>query len=110
MKILVNSLILLQMISKFAVSQCGPQSEIKNPVNTDPLKNNRLERPFPVSYPSTREADIMWSKRTWRVIDLREKFNLPMYYPTEPKVGLASLFDVLKCALLEKNLTAYANP
>ena len=24
-----------------------------------------------------READIMWSKRVWRVIDIREKINLP---------------------------------
>ncbi len=63
-----------------------------------------------MSYASLREADVMWSKRTWRVLDLREKLNLPLYYPTEPKVCLMSLFDVLKCAILESNLTAYANP
>jgi hypothetical protein len=26
-----------------------------------------------VSYVHLREADVMWSKRIWRVIDLREK-------------------------------------
>ena len=57
-----------------------------------------------------READVMWSKRVWRVIDLREKLNLPIYYPEEPTVCLMSLFDVLKCALLNDNLQAFANP
>jgi len=28
-------------------------------------------------YEPIREADIMWSKRVWRVIDVREKINLP---------------------------------
>jgi gliding motility associated protien GldN len=52
----------------------------------------------------------MWSKRIWRVIDLREKMNLSLYYPDEPTQCLQSLFDVLKCALLEKELQAFANP
>jgi gliding motility associated protien GldN len=52
----------------------------------------------------------MWSKRVWRVLDLREKLNLPMYYPEEPTVCIMSLFDVIKCALLNADLTAYANP
>lgn len=28
-----------------------------------------------------READVMWAKRVWRVLDLRQKQNLPLYYP-----------------------------
>ena len=31
-----------------------------------------------------READILWSKRVWRVIDIREKINLPFIYPEMP--------------------------
>lgn len=31
-----------------------------------------------------RESDIMWNKRIWRVIDVREKMNLPFIYPEEP--------------------------
>jgi len=27
----------------------------------------------PIPYTSLREADVMWSKRIWRVIDLRQK-------------------------------------
>ena len=36
-----------------------------------------------VPYEYVREADVTWSKRVWRVIDLREKFNHPLYYPLD---------------------------
>ena len=36
-----------------------------------------------VPYEFVREADVTWSKRIWRVIDLREKFNHPLYYPLD---------------------------
>lgn len=110
MKPLFSIALVSKLISGFAFAQCVPQSQIIVPQSPDPCKVNRIQRPFPVSYASLREADVMWSKRTWRVLDLREKLNEPMYYPTEPKVCLMSLFDVLKCAVLEGNLTAFANP
>jgi len=35
-------------------------------------------------YESLREADIFWKKRIWRIIDIREKMNLPFSYPERP--------------------------
>lgn len=37
-----------------------------------------------LAYEPLREADIPWEKRIWRVIDTREKVNLPFAYPEEP--------------------------
>jgi hypothetical protein len=34
-----------------------------------------------ISYEYVRESDVMWSKRVWSYIDLREKMNFPLYYP-----------------------------
>jgi gliding motility associated protien GldN len=99
-----------QLTLQLANAQCGPQPLIKNPQSPDPCKMDRISRSFPVAYSNLREADVMWSKRTWRVIDLHEKLNLPMYYPVEPQVCLMSLFDVLKCAILEGDLKAFSNP
>ncbi len=50
----------------------------------------------PLPYVYEREADIMWSKRVWRVIDLREKMNHPLYYPTDDLAKRPSLFKVLQ--------------
>jgi len=35
-------------------------------------------------YEHLREADIPWERRLWRVIDVREKVNLPFTYPVQP--------------------------
>ncbi len=61
-----------------------------------------------VPYPSLREADVMWSKRIWRKIDLREKINFPMYYPLEPISDRMSLWDIIKFSIeTEGSLTPY---
>lgn len=63
----------------------------------------------PVPYVHERESDILWSKRVWRTIDLREKFNHPLYYPETPLNNRKSLFDVVKEALLSGELIAFGN-
>lgn len=37
-----------------------------------------------LAYEPIRESDIAWQKRVWRVIETREKMNLPFRYPTKP--------------------------
>ncbi len=61
----------------------------------------------PVPYPSLREADVMYSKRVWRVIDLREKLNFPLYFPTEEMQDRKSLIQTLYRALEKGELVAY---
>ncbi len=62
-----------------------------------------------VQYPFIREADVLWSKRIWQDIDLREKMNLPLYYPLQESNGMKSLFAIIKDALLiEGSITAYS--
>jgi gliding motility associated protien GldN len=50
----------------------------------------------------------MWSKRIWRVIDMRQKINLPFYYPTNEQKGRQSLMQILYNGIKENRITAYS--
>ena len=62
-----------------------------------------------VPYPSLRQADVMWRKRVWEMIDVRQKINHSLYFPLEELVDRKSLFDVIRHALLEDgSVTCYS--
>jgi gliding motility associated protien GldN len=62
----------------------------------------------PVPYPYIREADVMWAKIIWRVIDLREKMNMPLYYPVKPIDNRWNLITLLLYGIDNEGLTAYS--
>ena len=55
-----------------------------------------------LKYQPLREADIFWEKRIWRVIDIREKMNLPFAYPEMP------FFSILMDAAINGDITVYS--
>ncbi|MFV0554862.1 MAG: gliding motility protein GldN [Mangrovibacterium sp.] len=61
----------------------------------------------PMELPFVREADVMWSKRIWRIIDLREKVNQKMYFPTTEMENKNNLINTLLKGIKEEKITAY---
>ena len=108
MKYLFNiSFILIFLNPLFAQlpgSSTGSQSNVLDGVYTqEHIPNKRL-----VPYAHLREADVMWSHRIWRVLDLKEKMNHKLYYPLEPQNDRMCLFDVIKYgATVESSITVY---
>ena len=53
------------------------------------------EFPGPIPYPTVKANDVMWHVYIWREIDLREKRNHALYFPTEPQGIYKSLAQLI---------------
>ncbi len=93
---IIVSLTILMLVATVGFAQTEPP--LDGVYQKNAIKTSRV-----TPYAGIREADAMWVKRVWRVIDLKEKQNLPMTYPR------AKLIDVILDAVLAGELTAY-NP
>ncbi len=69
-----------------------------------------------VPYEFVREADVMFQKRIWRSIDMREKINHAMYYPMDEFLGNGdwvknttrwSLWTVIRHHIMKGDLVMY---
>jgi hypothetical protein len=59
------------------------------------------------AWPYLRESDVLWKKRVWEQIDIRQKINYPLFYPIEEKVGRKSLWHIILHGLNDGDITAY---
>lgn len=63
------------------------QDPFLTPVNDIVEKRTQMERRI-LPYEHVREADILWQKRIWRVLDVREKINQPFANPERPLISI----------------------
>ncbi|MBU8893135.1 MAG: gliding motility protein GldN [Bacteroidales bacterium] len=82
------------------------QSFAQNVVDGVYVKEN-IPGKRPVPYPSLREADMLWTKKIWQIIDCREKMNHPFYYPLVDMDDRKSLISLLIYGINNEGLTAY---
>lgn len=71
------------------------------------IKNEDEQEKAPIILPYVEPADVIWCKTIWRELILREKMNLPLYYPTTPLDGRMSLIDVMLEGIEKMFKTAY---
>ncbi len=90
-------LLAVVFMSSFCVAQIGTRNSVSSFDS------------HPMAYDHVRNSDVAWMTTVWREIDLREKMNHPLFFPSNPTQNRSSLFDNIKLSLLsESGLKAYS--
>jgi gliding motility associated protien GldN len=84
-----------------------PKKEPKPTPNADPYVRELSGMREAMAYEKLRESDVMFQRRVWRKLDLKEKMNHPLYYPHNPINGRRCLTQILMDAVKDGKLVAY---
>ncbi|MEM8568716.1 MAG: gliding motility protein GldN [Bacteroidota bacterium] len=102
--ILAVSFLPISMMAQANILNAKRPEEIGK--KTDAQKTADDDEPLVYGYVDDR--DILWSKTVWETIDLDERVNFPLYYPTDT-IGIGgdrrSLYHVLMKNIKNGNLT-----
>lgn len=111
---LVGTFIIVQVMwSQNTVTQStqlaspNPQLTLDTLKIVDVYEKIHIAEKKPIPYVPIREADVMWAKDVWRIIDLREKMNQPLYFPTTSIGKRMSFFGLVMYGVREHNLHAF---
>ena len=110
----MKKLILLLVTSTLCLVGVNAQDILTTEEMNSVYKKEKHHNKIVQKYAPLRQADIMWSRKIWREIDMRQKINHPFYYPENDGVGHTiqdrkSLIDVIYSAIQEGSITAYDN-
>lgn len=86
-----------------------PTKTIKAQVLDGIYEKEHVPSRRPVPYSNLREADVLWKKRIWRCLDLRQKMNFHFYFPTKPIEDRRNLSDLLFYGQTHEGVVLY-NP
>lgn len=100
----------------FSVGQGFAQINILNAEHPEeigtPSAEDSLSPDKPIEYGYVSDRDILWKRDVWEFIDLDERVNFPLYYPTDTlRIGSnrRSLYNVLLKGLKSGELEAYTD-
>jgi gliding motility associated protien GldN len=88
-------------------ANANPMLSMDSLIITDVYERIHIPKKKPIPYVHIREADVMWSKDVWRIIDLRERMNQPLYYPMQPIGQRMSFTSLILHGISEYNLHAF---
>jgi gliding motility associated protien GldN len=101
--------VLLVLISFCSFIVLSAQSPVEDTLESFPIPDdfttgrNIISDKIMLKYAPVREADVLWEKRIWRVIDTREKMNQAFSSPQSP------LFECFSKAALNGDLIVYSS-
>ena len=101
--ILLCSVVSYGQLSPLSADQLKENDDVRKRIFKDDFRDYREEvavdsqfsyqqRVF-IPYNPIREADVMWGKRIWRDIPVKERVNYPLFYPHEQDSKTGSYID-----------------
>jgi len=91
-----------------AMIAVAPQKVKAQDILTEVYTREHIPLKAPVPYPYIREADVMWAKDIYRIIDLNQKQNLPLYYPTKPINDRYNLVQLILWGIDNEGIRAFS--
>ncbi|OFX88140.1 MAG: hypothetical protein A2W99_10665 [Bacteroidetes bacterium GWF2_33_16] len=95
------------IVTSLLLTLFSEQQSYAQNVNDNIYLKENVPGKKPVPFPVLREADIMWSKKIWQIIDCREKMNHHLYFPIIDVDDRKSLISLLIYGINNEGLTVY---
>lgn len=102
---MINKIVFVLMLLLVMVSYTEAQNS--KAFYESVIKNEDYDLKKPLVLPAVDASDIIWARTVWREVILKEKMNLPLYYPTKPLDGRMSLIDAMLYGIDKSFKTAY---
>jgi gliding motility associated protien GldN len=92
-----------------AMLAVAPQKMTAQDILTEVYTREHIPNKAPVPYAYLREADVMWAKDIYRIIDLKQKQNLPLYYPVNPINDRYNLVSLILWGIDNEGIRAFSS-
>lgn len=92
-----------------AMVAVAPQRLKAQDILTEVYTREHIPNKAPVPYAYIREADVMWAKDIYRMIDLRQRQNLPLLYPVKPINDRYNLVQLILWGIDNEGIRAFSS-
>ncbi|MBN2762921.1 MAG: hypothetical protein JXR41_07515, partial [Bacteroidales bacterium] len=75
---------------------------------TEVYAREHIANKNPIPYAYLREADVFWAKDIYRMIDLKQKQNHCLYYPTKPIADRINLVELILNGIDTEGIRAFS--
>jgi gliding motility associated protien GldN len=98
------------LLMGLALLAVAPQQKITaQDILTEVYTREHIPNKTPVPYAYLREADVLWAKDIYRIIDLKQKQNLPLYYPLKPINDRYNLVQLILWGIDNEGIRAFSS-
>ena len=94
----LNFSLFLIGLNTYMTAQQGVLDPASSPIKDGPIgayQKENSENRYVVPYVYVREADVTWTKRVWRTLDIRERRNQVFKYPLEESRDRTSFIQLI---------------